>query len=254
MADRLGSVDVRASGIEICCSAATRSLGATSEIRPNQIAGFGVADVLYSGMPTDNFAAESRERSQEDDPIRTAPTGAESSNAAPDDIDRLFREHNQALLRFITAKLGSTQEAKDVAQEAYVRLLGLGNRAAVSYLRAFLFKTAANIATDRLRERTRRGYAVNPQNLDAAIFELSPERQIDGERALQRLHDGIAELPDKCREAFLLYRLDGLRGQDIATRLGIQERMVWLYIARALEYLRDRVEGTSSPNASGAAP
>lgn len=159
-----------------------------------------------------------------------------------------------SLLRFIAARLGSTQEAKEVAQEAYVRLLGLANREAVSYLRAFLFKTAANLATDRLRERVRRSHLMSSTDEGFGVFELSPERQVDGEQALQRLRDGIAELPEKCREAFLLYRLDGLRAQEVAKCLGIQERMVWLYIARALEYLRSRVDGLPAPQTAGAAP
>src|SRR5262245_23495507 len=78
--------------------------------------------------------------------------------ANPSEIERLFREHNDALLRFVAAKLGSKQEAREIAQEAYVRLLCLDHREAVSYLRAFLFKTAANLAMDRLRQRARRDF------------------------------------------------------------------------------------------------
>src|SRR5690348_4332863 len=66
-------------------------------------------------------------------------------------IEQLFREHNDALIRFLLSRLRSYQEAREVAQEAYVRLLNLHQPGAVSYLRAFLFKTAANLATDRLR-------------------------------------------------------------------------------------------------------
>jgi len=192
-----------------------------------------------AGRPDRDSTAVDRSAGAPLDEIDRSPT------SAPDDIDRLFREHNDALLRFIAAKLGSTQEAKEVAQEAYVRLLGLTHREAVSYLRAFLYKTAANLATDRLRERARRAGFMSSANVELAVFEISPERQIEGEQALERLREGITELPEKCRQAFLLYRLDGLRGHEVAARLGMQERMVWLYIARALEYLRSRVEGSA---------
>src|SRR5262249_3867840 len=109
--------------------------------------------------------------------------------------------------------------------------------------RAFLFKTAANLATDRLRQRARRAFVRSTPNLDFAVFELSPDRQVEGEQAIQRLRTAIDELPQKCRQAFLLYRLEGLTCQEVAARLKLQERMVWLYIARALEYVRCRVEG-----------
>jgi RNA polymerase sigma factor (sigma-70 family) len=161
-------------------------------------------------------------------------------------VERVFRDHNEALLRFIAAKLGSRQEAREVAQEAYVKLLSLDNREAVSYLRAFLFKIAANLATDRLRARTRREFIVATGSLDRAVFELSPDRQIQGQQDLARLREAIDELPSKCREAFLLYRLEEMSCSAIAARLGVQERMVWRYIARALEYLRDRVREDST--------
>jgi RNA polymerase sigma factor (sigma-70 family) len=170
--------------------------------------------------------------------------------AAPDapsaeDIERLFRDHNDALLHFIAAKLGSTQEAREVAQEAYVRLLSLDGRAAISYLRAFLFKTAANLAVDRLRQRARRQTVTVPQLHDAGIVEFSPDLQLEGEQTLKLLSEAIEELPAKCREAFLLYRLDGLSCRDVAQRMGLQERMAWLYISRALEHVRARVYGAA---------
>lgn len=128
----------------------------------------------------------------------------------PQDIEWLFREHNDALLRFVAARLGSRQEAREIAQEAYVRVLSLDRREAVSYLRAFLFKTAANLAMDRLRQRARRGGGKLADASAEPVFELSPERSLAGEQALQSLGSAIDELPEKCREVFLLYRLEEL--------------------------------------------
>jgi RNA polymerase sigma-70 factor (ECF subfamily) len=146
----------------------------------------------------------------------------------------------------IAAKLGSKQEAHEVAQEAYVKLLSLEHREAVSYLRAFLFKTAANLATDRLRRRSRRAFVMSGASLDRAVFDLSPEREVAGEQAIARMREAIDELPPKCREAFLLYRIEELSCEEIAARLGLQQRMVWKYIARALEYIRKRLNEDSA--------
>lgn len=185
-----------------------------------------------------------------DQQASSAPPRAQPLPAA--DIERLFREHNDALLHFIAAKLGSTQEAREVAQEAYVRLLSLDGRSAIGFLRAFLFKTAANLAVDRLRQRARRQTATLARTCDLDIAEFSPDRQLEGEQALKVLSEALEELPQKCREAFLMYRLDGLSCRDVAQRIGLQERMVWLYISRALEHLHARVYGTAEPGATQA--
>jgi RNA polymerase sigma factor (sigma-70 family) len=165
-----------------------------------------------------------------------------SSEAENADVERLFREHNVALLRFISAKIGSEQDAREIAQQAYVHLLQLNRPAAVSFLRAFLFKTAGNLAIDRLRQRRRRSYVSAMPDLDFAGFELTPERQLAGEQAVAVVGAAIAKLPPKCRQAFILHRLHELPVDQIAERMGIGACMVRRYISRALEFVCQALE------------
>ena len=164
--------------------------------------------------------------------------------AETSDVERLFREHNAALLRFIAAKVGSEQEAREIAQEAYVHLLQLDHPEAISYLRAFLFKTAANLAVDRLRQRSRRVHISSMANLDFAVFELTPDRQLGGEQALALFGTAVAQLPAKCRQAFLLHRVYEMSVDDIAAQMAIGACMVRRYIARALEHVRERLDSS----------
>ena len=168
-----------------------------------------------------------------------APAGA------PIDIAGLFREHNAELLRFAAAKLGSEQEARDVAQEAYVRLLQLDRPETIGYLRAFLFKITANLAIDRLRARRRAPVSHALTDEDLVAFELSPERECAGQEMVAILNGALAELPSKCREVLVLHRLEGLSRAEIAKRMDLGERMVRLYMARALEHLHRRLDDAS---------
>jgi RNA polymerase sigma factor (sigma-70 family) len=173
--------------------------------------------------------------------LRTS-SGAIVSGVESTDVDRLFREHNSALLRFIAAKVGSEQEAREIAQEAYVHLLQLDHPEAISYLRAFLFRTAANLAVDRLRQRGRRAHVSGMADLDFAVFELSPERQLAGEQDMAVLRAAVAALPAKCRQAFLLHRVQDLHIDQIAARMNIGPCMVRRYVSRALEFVRHRLD------------
>jgi RNA polymerase sigma-70 factor (ECF subfamily) len=170
---------------------------------------------------------------------------AHGSSDSSIDIAGLFREHNAALLRFAAAKLGSEQEARDVAQEAYVRLLQLDRPETISYLRAFLFKIASNLAMDRLRARRRMPPAPAGTDEDLVAFDLSPERQCAGQEMVAVLKQALQELPVKCREIFVLHRVEGLSRAEIAIRMGLGERMVRLYMARALEHVRRRLDEAS---------
>jgi len=178
--------------------------------------------------------------------VDPALDGDPTASDSPIDVAGLFRDHNAALLRFAAAKLGSEQEARDVAQEAYVRLLQLDRPQTISYLRAFLFKIASNLAMDRLRARRRMPPIQAVADEDVVPFELSPERHCAGREMMAVLRSALAELPAKCREIFVLHRLEGLSRAEIAARTGLGERMVRLYMARALEHVRRRLDEASN--------
>jgi RNA polymerase sigma factor (sigma-70 family) len=177
------------------------------------------------------------------------PNGDEVIDPGPENdklravlIERLFREHNEALLRFLRGRVGSHNEALEVAQEAYVRLLSLHQPGAVSYLRAFLFKTAANIAIDR-RRRHRYYDKVTERQLVVELAEnRTPERQVAAEQTLRLLGNLIEAMPLKCRESFVMNQFHGLDAAPIAARLGITASMVRKYVVRALVHCRERMD------------
>jgi RNA polymerase sigma factor (sigma-70 family) len=157
-------------------------------------------------------------------------------------VERLFREHNEALLRFLAARLQSLQEARDVAQEAYVRLLNMDTITTVSHLRAFLFKTAANIAIDRLRSRQHEARPTTVEFFDDQPGDLPPERRLAATQELQLVATFLQELPPRCRHAFLLRRLHGLSAQQISEQMDIPLRTIRHYVVEALVYCRVRLD------------
>lgn len=157
-------------------------------------------------------------------------------------VESLFRKHNDSLVRFIAAKVGSSQVARDIAQQAYVQLLQLDKPETISYLRAFLFKTAANLVVDRYRKLARTPAFESLTETESPVFELSPERQVAGEQALLLVHRAVAELPAKCRLAFILHRIQGLDIPAIAAHMNIGDCMARRYVSNALDFIRHRLD------------
>jgi RNA polymerase sigma factor (sigma-70 family) len=164
-------------------------------------------------------------------------------------IDHLFREHNDALVRFLSARLGSYQDALEVAQEAYVRLLNLDRPGAANFLKALLYKTAANLAIDRLRHRRlvtgHQRESSSDQDFFAAPADAVPVALDD----VRILSQALSELPLPCRSAFLMSRVESVDSSEIALRLGVSERAVRKYIARALVFLQLRLQAAHTPRA-----
>jgi RNA polymerase sigma-70 factor (ECF subfamily) len=181
-----------------------------------------------------------------------AEAPAEADEAAPHErhahaevIERLFREHNEALIRFLLLRLHSYQAAREVAQEAYVRLLSLHEPGAVSYLRAFLFRTAANLAVDRQRREDVHARAIALPLFHEFADARTPERRVAGVQEIERLDGWLSELPPKCRQAFILNRFYGMDFAAAAAEMGLSERSVRVYVERALLHCRERIDEES---------
>lgn len=184
------------------------------------------------------------------DAATVPPSRALNSGEHSQALSRLFEEHNRTLHSFLKARLGNEQEAREVAQEAYVRLLQLHEPGTVSFLRAYLFKTAANLAVDRIRQR------LNRESLDLGaprvdlIDRLSPDRLLMAAEDLELLEQALFELPQEYRRAFVLHRFKDWSSAQIARELGVQERMVRNYISRAAIYCKLRLEGIPPSDAT----
>ena len=77
-------------------------------------------------------------------PKSTPKSEPKSAPIRLDEVEELFRRHNRSLVQLLTTRLGSPQAAREVAQEAYVRLLKLDEDRLVSYQRTNEEQTRGN--------------------------------------------------------------------------------------------------------------
>lgn len=149
------------------------------------------------------------------------------------------------LLRFLGARLPGA-DADDVAQECYLRLQRYEHLLALRDPKAFLFRVAVNLMTDRARQHARRqrelqrfGVSVHFEEAeDAPCGDAAIEDALAAEEALGLIAAAIERLPAKCRRALLMQRIDGHSHEEIAATLRVSKSMVEKYIARALGALR----------------
>ena len=164
-------------------------------------------------------------------------------------IAELFRAHNSALVSFLAARLNNAQDARDVAQEAYVRLLQLDRPGALSFLRGYLFKIADNLAIDRIRHRALRERAAYTEGLlfDQLDETCSPERNLLAQEELSRISERLMKLPANCRQAFIMHVLLDRSTKNIAAEMDVSDRMVRNYVTRGLlvcQAVRDEMKRT----------
>ena len=153
-------------------------------------------------------------------------------------LESIFRDDGALLVRMLTLKLGVVEEAQDVAQEAFARLSARVGIDPIDDLRGYLFRTASNLATDRLRERQRRR---ERDRLDVTVIDLpdgdpAVDRQIASRQEVARGRAALADLPERCRHAFVQHRFEARSYAEIASEMTVTESMVRKYVLRAMRH------------------
>jgi RNA polymerase sigma factor (sigma-70 family) len=161
-------------------------------------------------------------------------------------LEKLFLENNRSLCAYLRVRVASQHEAEDIAQEAYARLLQHDQPRAISYLRAYLFKVAVNIASDRARRRRLHLRLDLAYSSEAQIESETPDQQVHAAEQLSLLALALSALPAKYRRAFLLCRIQEWSTHQIAADLEVGERMARNYVSRTDRYCRLILDGATS--------
>src|SRR5438552_4166436 len=151
----------------------------------------------------------------------TLPEHARSAAEVEGEVARHFREQGAAIYRFSRALLRDHQDAEDVVQETFLKLLShLRARGDESNLRGWLFTVAAHACRDRQRFRLRwRPWAdTDEPAVEAVDAAAEAEDQQLAQAALRRL---------PARDRLLLaLRAEGLSYREIAATAGIHTASV----------------------------
>lgn len=168
-------------------------------------------------------------------------------------LAEVARDHHSALVRSLTARTGSAEDAKEIVQEAFSKLLVLDRSGSIRHMVAYLWRIAVNLAIDRGRRQ-----ALHQRFLGAPPIaesqEHSAEAIAEARERLTIVEHAIAELPARCLEAFVLHVENGMTFAEVGREMGISDRMAKKHLARALRYLRlclDAAEGSSSQVGNG---
>lgn len=160
-------------------------------------------------------------------------------------IHDVIRSHHDALIRFLRRRLSVADDANDIAQEAYIRMMKYEGSQEIQSPSALLYRIAVNVANDHGRAAQVRAATRHVQidDVDLVSEAPSPERDLTARQALDQLLDVIERLPPKCKQVFLLSRVNGMTYPQIAAHCGISVKMVEKQISRALAACLKKVGG-----------
>jgi len=164
-----------------------------------------------------------------------------AESAFQQQIRALYSDHHGWLFNWLRRRLGCADNAADVAQDTFVRIIAsrdalLGSELALAQPRAYLATVSRRLLIDRARRQAlERAYLAELASLAADLPGMpSPEETLAALQALDEIGAALARVSAKARQAFLLHYLEGLSQAAVAERLGVSARMVQKYLVRCL--------------------
>jgi len=156
-------------------------------------------------------------------------------------LDRLLAHRWAPLVSYVAGRVGDVELAKDIAQEAFVRLWERRHKIDPSRsVVAYLYQVARRRAIDELRRedvRARWAEREHYQVLEATAADALV-RPVPDHGVLAALDRAIAGLPGRRREAFTLVHVQELSYREAAEVMGIAPQTVANQVAAALAQLR----------------
>jgi len=184
---------------------------------------------------SDNQLVASEGNSEQDQFPHPTPPANDRRHA---ELEELIRQHNEALVNYIYSWVHCRADARDIAQEAFVKIFSLGDPNVINHLRGFLYRTAKNIAADWIRKRiVREAFADEAPLRGDQDDTLTPEHIWLAREQLAAVQRAIELLPARTRMALHMIREDGLSYEEVGAKLGIQTHSARRLIERATEFL-----------------
>ncbi|MBS0420050.1 MAG: RNA polymerase sigma factor [Proteobacteria bacterium] len=148
------------------------------------------------------------------------------------------RRWRPALMSFFLRRVRHHQEAEDLTQEVFARLI-CRESAQAPLGDAYIFQIAANLLRDGARRwKVREEYRLMSSGLeDSTPDSLDPARIVTGRAALSSIVAALETLPERTRTIFVLYRLEGVSMDVIANSFGISKSAVKKHVMRAMASL-----------------
>lgn len=151
-------------------------------------------------------------------------------------LNDVFPKFRSALERLVR-KFGVQDNVDDIVGDTYLRTLEyFGDQEEIEYPKAFLLKTARNLALNYISKHENR-YTQSVEDFSGIDVYLKSEKlesQIEAQEKFQLFCDVVDKLAPKCRRAFVLKRVYGWSLKAIAEEMGISPSTVEKHVAKGL--------------------
>jgi len=154
-------------------------------------------------------------------------------------FELLFHFYYPGLVMYSTQFTTDKMEAEEIVQDFFVRFWQKHQQIVPSdSIKSYLFLCVKNGSLNFLKhKKVEDKYIRKMAELSNQYLAYDPDLYLASELQ-EKVKNAIDLLPEKCREVFIMSRMQGLKNEEIATNLNISRRTVETQISKALKVLR----------------
>ncbi len=150
----------------------------------------------------------------------------------------LYRDQRHSLVRFFTRHRANPEDARDLTQEAFLRLARTDMTArGLARPQAYLRQIAKNLLRDRAKAALRHAEPLHAPLDEETVSAANEVDRLEARDGLDRLEAVLVRMKPKTREIFLAHRLDGMSYAEIAEATGMSVSGVEKQMIRAIAQL-----------------
>ena len=150
----------------------------------------------------------------------------QSANSQGQLIANFYQEYHLELVNFATSRLGNREEAEDLVQDAFIKMMtfeGMINEATV---KSFAFTITANKIKDQLRRRIFRHQMEESKKYEMELQHSNAERTAEYHDTLRIVNQSMDKLSPTCAKVYRMSLFDDMTAGDIAEELQVSKRTV----------------------------
>lgn len=160
-------------------------------------------------------------------------------------ITETYLAHHDKLVGFIAKKINDRDDAEDLAQDAFMRLLNYSSEIREENIRSLLFTVAVNLVNDYLRHLYVRNDVHSNIMTSSQWWDDETEHTVVGRDLAQLEKKKLDSMPGQRRMIYIMRVHEGKNSQEVADRLGISKRTAenhyYLGITQMREFFKARV-------------
>jgi len=164
-------------------------------------------------------------------------------------MDSPSKELHTRLKRYLSRLLRRAEDVEDIAQESFLKVLEAGSKGEIRYPKAYLYRTARNLAFNSLARKSNTVVDSIEDFLDPDVIHQSTalEDDVAAQRRFELFCRAAAELPEQCRRVLILRKVYGFSQQEVAEQLNISISTVEKHLAKGMvrcsQYMANHGDG-----------